>query len=46
MAAAEQALNATRAATEAEMGRVVTMEKWVISQYTTGRFDSDTRQQK
>jgi hypothetical protein len=46
IAAAEQALHATRAATEAEMGRVVTMEKWVISQYTTGRFNSDTRRQK
>jgi hypothetical protein len=45
MAAAEQALQATRTATQTDLGVAVTMEKWIIAQYTPARFNSDTTQQ-
>ena len=43
MAAAESALEATRAATEKEMNRAVTMNKWIIAEYGSARFNSDER---
>ena len=46
MEAAENALLATRAATEAEMGRPVTLQKWIIAQRDGSRFNSDSHQQK
>jgi hypothetical protein len=46
VAAAEAALESTRAATEVQMGRVVTMEKWVVADYSSARFNSDTREAK
>jgi len=46
MTAAETALEATRAATQAEIGLPVTMEKWAIAQYIASRFNSDARRQK
>jgi hypothetical protein len=44
LAAAETALEATRAATQNEMGRTVTMSKWIVVDYQNGRFNSDERQ--
>ncbi|WP_407122722.1 hypothetical protein [Bradyrhizobium sp. STM 3561] len=43
MEAAETALQGTRAATEREMGRTVTMSKWIIAEYGNARFNSDDR---
>jgi hypothetical protein len=43
--AAVAALQATRAATEAEIQFPVTMEKWIVAQHVGARFDSDVRQQ-
>jgi hypothetical protein len=40
---AEAALEATRAATQNEMGRTVTMSKWIVAEYSTARFNSDER---
>ncbi|BBC02470.1 MULTISPECIES: hypothetical protein [Bradyrhizobium] len=42
--AAKAALEATRAATEREMGRTVTMNKWIIVDYGASSFNSDQRQ--
>ncbi|MCC8966143.1 hypothetical protein H8A95_28425 [Bradyrhizobium sp. Pear76] len=44
MDAAEAALKAVRDATEREMGRTVTMNKWIIAEYGVARFNSDQRQ--
>jgi hypothetical protein len=44
--AAVAALKATRAATQAEMGRTVTMEKWIVVRYVESNFDSDKTQPK
>jgi hypothetical protein len=44
MTAAERALENTRAATQAAMGRTVTMNKWIVVEYSDSRFDSDMRQ--
>jgi len=44
MDTAVTALQATRAATEQEMGRSVTMEKWIVAQHNSAQFNSDTRQ--
>src|SRR5689334_3413997 len=41
MDSARAALEATRVATEREMGRTVTMSKWIIVDYASGRFNSD-----
>ena|SRR5947209_283638 len=46
MSTAEQALEATRAATASAIGRPVNMEKWIIAEYSQARFNSDVRQQK
>ena len=40
------ALEATREATEREMGRTVTMEKWIVAQYDVANFNSDVTQKK
>jgi hypothetical protein len=42
--AAVAALKATRAATEKEMNKVVTMEKWIVAAYSTSNFGSDVTQ--
>lgn len=42
--AATNALEATRAATAAALKIPVTMEKWIISQTTVSKFNSDQRQ--
>ncbi len=44
LAEAESALKSTRAATELEMGRTVTMNKWIVAEYSNARFNSDERQ--
>jgi|ERR1700722_946888 hypothetical protein len=41
--AAVSALEATRATTERELGRVVTMSKWIVADYGSARFNSDER---
>jgi hypothetical protein len=41
--AAVSALETTRASTERELGRVVTMSKWIVADYGTARFHSDER---
>jgi hypothetical protein len=46
LSSAETALEATRAATEVQIGRLVTMEKWIVAQYSTARFNSDVREAK
>jgi len=42
--AAEQALLAARAATQAAIGVTVTLEKWIISVRGASRFSSDVQQ--
>lgn len=44
MAAAETALLATREATAAATGKAVIMEKWLVTQYSVARFNSDDQQ--
>ncbi|KRQ96830.1 hypothetical protein [Bradyrhizobium valentinum] len=44
MAIAEARLEATRVATQNEMGRTVTMNKWIIAEYGAARFNSDEGQ--
>jgi exonuclease I len=46
MSAAEKALEDTRVATAAAIGRAVTMEKWIIVGYSQSRFNSDVTQNK
>ncbi|MHC1548794.1 hypothetical protein [Phyllobacterium sp. K27] len=44
--AAVAALKATRSATEKTLGRDVTMEKWIVTDYSGSTFDSDVHQPK
>lgn len=44
MDAAETALKKVRADTEAALGKTVTMEKWIITERGTSRFDADVHQ--
>lgn len=39
--AAGNALEKTRADTQAELGRAVTMPKWIVAEYSEARFNSD-----
>lgn len=42
--AAITALKAAQAATEREIGRAVTMEKWIVAEYSGATFNSDVTQ--
>jgi hypothetical protein len=44
MDTAVTALEATRVATQHEMGRIVNMDKWIVTQFLDGRFNSDDQQ--
>lgn len=43
---AVRALESTRSATQAQIGGQVILEKWIIAQYASARFDSDVKQPK
>jgi hypothetical protein len=45
-ALAEAALEKTRAATEKAIGITVTIEKWIVAEYSSARFNSDQTQPK
>ncbi|WP_275497344.1 hypothetical protein [Bradyrhizobium yuanmingense] len=44
LAVAEMKLESARVATQNELGRAVTMSKWIIVDYGSVRFNSDERQ--
>ncbi len=44
--AAVAALKKTRTDTQSELGRTVTMEKWIVAEYGAASFDSDVHQPK
>lgn len=43
---AVRALESTRSTTASEIGGQVILEKWIVAQYGSARFDSDVKQPK